>query len=175
MDRSKLRSTLETSTNIALLLLAVAALSTFAINLLKSSEPPISHGLERGQVFGGIPKVDYRSNPQTLLIALNTGCGHCRDSLPFYRSLVELNQQSNGVRHIVAIFPNGKAEVDEYVKENHLNIESVSGVDLSHLRVSGTPTMILVNSNGEVMDFWVGKLDDSVTDKVIRSLTSENL
>ena len=175
LHRKRFRHLLETVTSVAVLLVAVAALSGFANNYF--SEPPFAvfrTGLERGMVLGSIPSVDYQSSRHTLLIALNTNCSYCRESIPFYRKLALANDQSEKPLRIVAVFPNKTAEVANYARENDLLLDTVAGVELSRLNISGTPSMILINSNGEVKDFWIGKLQDSETDRLISSITSIN-
>lgn len=171
----RLRSTLEIATNIAVLLVAIAALSTLAIIVfLKPATPNLRPGLEKGKVFAQVPKVDYGSREQTLLIFLNTNCSYCLESIPFYRKLSDAQPQGSKSLRIVALFPNKAEEVAKYVKENQLTVENVAEVDLGVLGISGTPTMILVNSKGEVKNFWLGRLSNTETDEFFRSLTAEN-
>ena len=60
LERHTLKSTLEVSTNIAVLLVAVAALSTLAITVfLKPSAPNFLLGLEKGKAFGQVSNIDY--------------------------------------------------------------------------------------------------------------------
>ena len=174
MDRHSLKSTLEISTNIAVLLLTIAVLSVLAIIVfVKPSTPSLNPGLERGKGFAQVSNVDYRSSEQTLLIALNTNCSYCRESLPLYRKLLDTERQGSKSLHIVALFPNSPGEVAKYLKENQLVIDTVAGVDFGSLRISGTPTMILVNNSGEVKDFWTGKLEDSEAVEFVRSLVAD--
>jgi hypothetical protein len=171
----RLKSTLEIATNIAVLLVAIAALSTLAIILfLRPATPNLRPGLEKGKVFAQLPQVDYGSREETLLIVLNTNCSYCFESIPFYRKLSDAQPQGSKSLRIVALFPNGGEEVAKYLKENQLTVETVADVDLGVLGISGTPTMILVNSKGEVKNFWLGKLSDTESDEFFRSLTSEN-
>ena len=173
LDRKRLRNLLETYTSIAVLLFAIASLSSIAINYSGKQPPTILRtGLERGMVFAPIPKIDYGNSKQTLLIALNTNCSYCRESLPFYRKLVLANGLSNDSLHIVAVFPNQADEVARYAKENELILDTITDLEFSRFKISGTPTMVLVNQSGEVNDFWIGKLPDTEADQLIRFLTS---
>ena len=125
-------------------------------------------------VLAPIPKLDYGNSKQTLLIALNTNCSYCRESLPFYRKLVLANGLANESLRVVAVFPNKAEEVARYAKENDLLFDAIADLQFSRYKISGTPTMILVNNSGEVNNFWVGKLPDIEADRLIRSLTSSN-
>lgn len=159
MHPQRARRLLETSTSVAVLLLAIAGLSSLALNhFLTKPSGLLKPGLERGVALGQIPTIDYRNSPNTLLIALNTNCIYCQESLPFFKKLVKANESSNHAVRIVGIFPNKVEAVTTYIKQNGLLMETVSDVDLSRLKISGTPTMILLNSKGEIDDFWVGKI-----------------
>jgi hypothetical protein len=174
VDRNGLKATLEVSTNIAVLLVAIAVLSVLAIAVFtRPPAPNLSPGLEKGRVIGQLPNVDYRSSDQTLLIMLNTNCSYCRESLPLYRKIVDAQPQRNQSLRVIAVFPNSEDQVGKYLKENQLTVDSVAGVDFQALRVSGTPTMVLVNNRGEVKDFWTGKLDDREADDFVRTLLTE--
>jgi len=175
LDRQKLKSTLEIATNIAVLLLAVVALSTLTITFfLNPATPKLRPGLEKGKAFGQVSKVDYRSSEQTLLIALNTNCSYCRESLPLYRKLEEVQHEGNKSTRILALFPNSEEEVARYTEANQLKLDTVANVDFRPLLISGTPTMVLVNKSGEVKNFWLGKLADPEEDEFLRSLIAEN-
>ena len=43
-------------------------------------------------------------------------------------------------------------------------------VDFSKIKVPGTPTLLLVDDQGKVLDVWVGKLDESREKQVLASL-----
>src|SRR6185295_14573780 len=137
------------STSIAVLLVAIAALSIFAITVFVKPEPSVfTPGLERGKPFGQIANVNYRDSEQTLLIALNTNCSYCRESLPLYRTLSQAQPPGSKSLRIVALFPNKAHEVAQYVKENQLIFDTIAEVDFDSLHVAGTPTMILVSESG---------------------------
>lgn len=173
LDKKRLRGLLETYTSISVILLAVAGMSSLAVNhFVKQPSPSLRSGLERGMVLESIPSIDYQTNTRTLLIALNTKCIYCRDSLPFLKKLTAENALSNNKLHIVGIFPNKPEEVAAYVKENDLLLDVVADVEFSRLNLSGTPSMVLVDSKGEVNDFWIGKLDGNEADQVVSSLTA---
>jgi thiol-disulfide isomerase/thioredoxin len=175
LDRDTFKTTLEISTNVAVLLVAVVLLSLLAINIFV--KPPIANlnrGLEKGKAFSPIRTVDYADSEKTLLIALNTSCPFCRESLPLYQRLVEALPQPSKALHIVAIFPNREADVGDYLRDNHLTIDAVAEVDLNSLRISGTPTVILIDRSGAVKDFWNGKLTENEAQEFLNSVIPHN-
>lgn len=176
MDKVKVKTGLETAINIAILLAAVAALAIFVANMfIKKPSPNLRLGLEKGKQLAPVPNIDYGSSTETLLIAMSTNCLYCRESLSFYRQLIETNSRSNSGVHIVALFPNNEKEAVDYVQQNQMNVDIVASVNFSPLKIAGTPTMILVNKNGDVKDFWVGKLSSNEEQKLVDALAAAKL
>lgn len=170
-SRSSLKSTLEITTNVAVLLVAVLVLTILAVNLFrKPSKAKLSLGLEKGTFFGQVSNVDYRKSDRTLIIALNANCSYCNDSVPLYQKLLAANTKSHAPIQIIGLFPNSADEASRYLKQNQLTMTAISNIDLGSLRISGTPAMVLLNNNGEVKDFWVGKLDDRNAEQLVESL-----
>ncbi len=64
--------------------------------------------------------------------------------------------------------PDSKAHLNEL---GLTNLE-VKRSPLENIQVSGTPTLILTNEKGEIMDFWVGKLTPDKEAEVINKLNS---
>jgi hypothetical protein len=182
VEPSRIRNYLEVATNAAVLLVAVLILSAFALSYFSgrnsgrtATDGPsrtVTEGLQRGQQIPSIGGIDYSSSPRTLLIAMNTQCGHCTASIPFYNQLAELKWNGKPPLHIVTAFPNPSENVRQYLEQHQLKLESRNSVDLGQLKIPGTPTMILVDANGHIVDFWVGELSPETQKKVVQSLTS---
>ena len=83
--------------------------------------------------------------------------------------------RGNKSLRIVALFPNKIKEVADYLMANALNVDSVAEVNLNALHIPGTPTMILVNSRGQVQNFWAGKLAEPESAAFLRELKVEEL
>lgn len=163
------------ATNVAVLLVALAVLSTFAWNYFgRSPTPQLQAGFQKGQTFAQVPGVSYGSSPRTLLIAMSTRCHYCAESLPFYKQLVEAQRTSGRETHVVAVFPNQEPEVRQYVQQNRLDLETVAGVDLGTLNIYGTPTAVLIDDSGKVRDFWLGKLPEDREQQIIKAVSESN-
>src|SRR5438876_3401270 len=107
MDRQALKRTLEVSTNVAVLLVAIALLSLLAIFVfVRPRTPELLPGLERGRVLTNLSNIDFHGSDQTLLIALSTTCPYCRESLPLYRQILKGKHDARKTLTVVALFPN---------------------------------------------------------------------
>jgi peroxiredoxin len=171
MTQDKWKGSVEVVTNLAVLLVAVVVLATFAKSYFAGGRSPrLEAGLRKGEAFSPVRGLDYGGSPLTLLIVMNTNCHYCTESVPFYRKLAEAQRTGGRAARVVAVFPNDEAEVREYARQTGLDLEKVSGVDFSKLNVGGTPTAILIDSGGTVRDFWVGKLPSESEQQIINAL-----
>jgi hypothetical protein len=155
MSTSGSTKTLELATNVAVLLAGTAFLAALSWGFfVRQQAPSAGSGFRKGVLVPVLPNVDYAGAPKTLLIAMNTRCHFCTESIPFYNSLVE---RHSGTR-VLAVFPNDEGEVKEYARQQRLRLETVGGVDFRALQIESTPTMILIGDDGKILDFWIGKL-----------------
>lgn len=100
---------------------------------------------------------DWTRSNKTLLLVLSEACRFCDESAPFYRHLT--NQFSDRQKlQFVAIFPQPLESASKHLSNLGVPIAEVRQVTPSSLGVTGTPTLILVDSAGKVIDSWVGKL-----------------
>ncbi len=172
---SKFRSVLEATTNIAVLLMAIAVSAFFLTNYYRQRQvakaPELELGLEKGLTLPLIQGVNFADSGRTLLIVMNTQCGYCADSVQFYNRVMDAQVNAKSPVRILALFPNSGEEVRKFVDERHLKVDAVSRTDLVKLKLTGTPTLVLVDDAGRICDFWVGKLTPDNEDQVIKSVT----
>ena len=161
----RIRSTIIVNVATVLVFAGVAAICIKEV-YLHSGPPRASESSNArivvGELLPPVAKYDWHSHRQTLLLALRDGCHYCERSAPFYRRLAAL--ESSGVFrnvHILAVFPDGAGIVSKVLESEQLRVESVSSVDFHVLGVSGTPTAVLVDQAGKVLDVWRGELDAS--------------
>ena len=114
--------------------------------------PPIAAGTKLA-----IADVDWANNGSTLVVALQKGCHFCSESAPFYQRLVQDTKDKNGLK-IVAVLPQTTDEGKQYLDSLKVPIADVKQAQLSTFGVSGTPTLILVDAKGQVVNSWVGRL-----------------
>ena len=116
-----------------------------------------------------LPGVDWSGNKQTLLVVLQKGCHYCSESAPFYQRLTR-EMAGRGNIHLIAVLPQTIDESKKYLDELGVAIEDVKQAALDSIGVGGTPTLILVNNQGVVMNAWVGKLSADNEAGVLRQL-----
>ena len=116
-----------------------------------------------------LPGVDWSKNGRTLLLVLQKGCHFCAESAPFYQRLVR-ETSGRGQVHLVAVLPQEVSEGKQYLDEMNVPIDEVKQAAPSSLGVRGTPTLILVNNSGVVVDVWQGKLPADDESKVLNRM-----
>ncbi len=111
-----------------------------------------------GDRLAKIPGLDWNQHQHTLVLVLNTGCHFCEQSVPFYQRLADMQTTGGDDLEIVAVFPNDGEMVRQFMTKDNLRIRSLAAVPLEKLRVSPTPTLILVDNKGRVERSWIGLL-----------------
>jgi len=100
--------------------------------------------------------VDFVSHSRTLVMALDSECVFCAESMPFYRRLVGIARPS--VQIVVAALPSDTG-IKAYLASEGLKPDDIVFVSEGDvLPVTGTPTLLLADHNGVVTHAWVGLL-----------------
>ena len=117
-----------------------------------------------------LPGYDWLSASKTLILALDVKCRFCNESTGFYRELEKISSGENV--KLVAVFRGDVEESSDYLKANGISNVEVKQLPLNQLNVRGTPTLLLVDANGLISNFWVGKLPPEKETEVINALRS---
>lgn len=112
---------------------------------------------------------DWNKSDKTLVMALSTKCRFCTESTPFYKKIAEKKATNENVRLIV-VTPQEITEAKEYLEKHKLTVNEVKQSALNQIQVKGTPTLILVDHNGAVIESWRGKLPPEKETEVINKL-----
>lgn len=103
-----------------------------------------------------ISGVDWTAHRKSLVMVLSTQCHFCTESAPSYRTLIS-KLQAKGIQ-VVAIFPQPTQEGEAYFKQLQVPLPDIHQVSLASLGVTGTPTLLVVDAKGTVVDGLVGQL-----------------
>jgi thiol-disulfide isomerase/thioredoxin len=164
---------LNSAANIALIAASFAVVATSSLDVYSRFHPgvapaaasttphPTHASFPAGAKAPVVPGVDYASSDRTLVLFLSTHCKYCEISPPFYRDLSS-RLGNNAARHIVAVFPQTAAEVKMFKEKEKLDMDTVSGTAITDYGVTGTPTLLLVGKDGNVINSWLGAAADPV-------------
>ncbi len=151
MTKTVFKNYLEIITNTAVVIVILVLAGVFGWKWIYPTKNKMSNPFIKGNLFSQLKDLNEESYKKTLVLALNTNCNFCVQSLPFYKNLAESNSQNKNLQ-IVALFPQSQDEVRKFLGENNLNIKSISNVDYGTLKVPVTPTIILIDSNREILE-----------------------
>lgn len=141
-----------------------------------SSIMPVSNRPARESPIGKtitLENVNWKENKKTLVLYISVNCRYCTESSPFYQRLVEENS-SNRVP-IIAVLPQAVEDAKAYLKAHNVNIVQVYNSSLEFIGVRATPTLMLVDENGIVIESWRGKLTEDKEAEVLSKLSSQIL
>ena len=110
--------------------------------------------------------IDWAKNGRTLLMAVSDKCHFCSESASFYQRLAK----ERGKTQLVAVLPETEEEGKNYFAKLNVAVDDIKQVTLNSLGVRGTPTLILVDSNGTAVKSWAGKLPSDREAEVLASL-----
>ena len=71
---------------------------------------------------------------------------------------------------LVGVLPEPVAEAESYLSREGVHMDEVRQVSLDQVGVTGTPTMLLVNKDGIVMQTWVGKLAPDKQEEALNAI-----
>ena len=166
----EMKTRIEVATNIIVIVFAVVVGSVFLKDRFSSGAPE-SDAVKAGDKLANLDSWDWGAHDRTLILGLRKGCHFCEDSAPFYQRLIAQQQPGGASPPIVAVFPDTADTVKEVVQSEGLEVHAIAGVPLERLKISGTPTLLLVDRSGIVLNAWTGMLTPRQELEVIRAMT----
>lgn len=169
---NRINQKVELAANVLIVIVAVLLIGLLVQRYFFSS--PVSDQSARVQPTLGkkvnLTDVNFSETPKTVVLALQTTCHFCNESAPFYKRMLEETKGKN--IKFVAVFPTKVEDSTKHLAELGITGFEVKQAPISQLDASGTPTFIVVNSEGKVISFWVGMLPRDKESEVINQLNS---
>jgi hypothetical protein len=167
-----MKQLLEQSTNVAIIVVAGVICWSLLSRHVRRQPEQTDVGAEQsvGMSLPSMPGYSWGRQPETLIMAIRVGCHYCANSMPFYRHLSSLEESHRLKAHLViAMQEDSKAE-DHELLSDRLNLDHVFGQSFTSLKVTGTPTLTLVDSHGLVKKVWIGQLSPEGEQDVMSSI-----
>ena len=117
-----------------------------------------------------LPGSHFERSKQTLVVAAATYCHFCIDSIPFYKKLSGMRSEGRISTPVIFAFPQSQQEVVPFLADNQLHPDVVLESSLTSLGVEGTPTLLLVDGQGNVTKEWIGKVDQPAENDILHLL-----
>ena len=138
--------------------------------IMDSNEPPnpAAAQLARAERVP-LEGIEWDKSKYTMLLVLQKGCRYCTESAPFYQRLISETANRSDMK-LIALLPDSVADGKQYLNEIGVNISDIRQVSPRKIKVGVTPTLILVDASGVVVDVWRGKLTPETESQVLSTL-----
>lgn len=159
---------LEKLSNVAVILVAVVVIFTLLRHDLAPSRSP-----DRGFTASSITLRSITNTPSklNLVLGISTVCPFCERNVDFYKTLSNLT--APGKLALYTIFPQSAQDAQVYLNQKHITPTGVISSPLSNYQITGTPTLLLLDSSGRVEHSWVGALSSSRQAEVLKAIHNE--
>ncbi|CAN5394339.1 hypothetical protein BH10ACI3_BH10ACI3_11180 [soil metagenome] len=141
----------------------VSAYSSSKSTASGPTPPTIGHALP-------LQNINWKENKKTLVFYISATCHFCKDSIPFYQRLIKENSKLG--LSFIAILPQELDEAKKYLKSENIDISQVYKASFASIGVTGTPTLLLVDENGIISEFWRGRLSPEKEAEVLSKISS---
>ena len=156
-DRLVRRASLAASTGLVLMLAATVVYIgwprvTSALGMKPAPPPPPPAAYAAGQQVD-VPAAWYAGAPHTLIVFARASCAACDKAQPFLKTLVG---RMNGKGGALMAHPPGALAADQAFGRSLDIAQDRIMTTVAGLRVKATPTMILVDQRGTIINAWEG-------------------
>ena len=156
---------LERASNIAVIVVAVVVVFTLLHREFRSSTP--SHASLKGTHFS-LSSVTTAPAKVNLVLGISTVCHFCEQNVGFYQQLSTL--EAPGKLAFYTVFPQSATDAAAFLNQKAIHPNGVVSSPLSQYKITGTPTLLLVDASGKVQEAWVGALDASRQAEVVKTI-----
>lgn len=155
---SNLTRRIELLANVAIIVVAVLIGGVLVKRYLwPQAQPSLAQARIQPGTKLSVPGIEWGKNERTLLLVLSTTCRFCTESSPFYQRLAREKARKGGVG-LVAVLPQSVEESQKYLNGLGVSVDDIRQAGPDAVRVRGTPTLIMADRTGAVVESWVGKL-----------------
>jgi len=132
-------------------ILVFATVRWFDIHHVRREAP-----MKPGSLIANVSALGIRPTGRALLLVTASHCHYCRESMLFYQKLVPVAKRV-GTR-VIAVTTEDPDVNATYLSSNGIDVDAVLATSEVGVLVQGTPTLILVGSDGVVKKRWLGRL-----------------
>ena len=139
---------------------------TSALGMKPAPARPAPPAYVAGQQID-VPPAWYAGAPQTLIVFARASCTACERAQPFLKTLVGRMQGRGGA---MMAHPAGSEQDDlKFARSLGVADDRVQIVPAG-LRVKATPTIVLVNAQGVIVNAWEGAAKPEVQDEMLKTI-----
>jgi hypothetical protein len=166
---------LDTASNIATILLACVGVTMLVMRFTQPAAPArpgMPEPYKTGEQLKGISTIDFTKASTTVVLYVRSTCHFCTESMPFYQKLKDaIDSRKTKVQMAVVSFeplPVTRGYLQQHAIQ--LGEEEIFQLKEGETRLSGTPTILLVDQKGVVKSSMMGKLPPEKESQLLATL-----
>jgi|SRR5215813_6027120 len=117
-----------------------------------------------------LPGLSSANSQLVLVLVLSSGCHYCMEGLPFYKQLSTLRGSSAGNIRLVAALPEDKDSAQTFLENAGIIVDGVLSQAPGDLGVRIVPTLLLLDRQGKLQQYWAGELSKQRQAEVLAAL-----
>lgn len=114
--------------------------------------------------------IDRNGSAMTLIFALRSDCPYCEISMAFYRRIIEGRDEHRSPVQLVVLRPRDDKRLDAQLIAEGIRADKVIGSDSIQSLIRGTPTLLLIDSEGRLKKSWEGRLSSYEEDQALKQI-----
>ncbi|MFA5897559.1 MAG: thioredoxin fold domain-containing protein [Hyphomicrobium sp.] len=154
------RLTLDTATNVGLLVASAMMTIVLGQRLWSQylSSPTVPPTYQQGDTFPEVERVNYGASDKTVVLFVASTCKYCTQSMPFYE---ELARGRTLLRtQLLAVGFEPESTITSYLAGHRVQTDAVLSTLSRKFKFAATPTLVVLDSKGVVLNQWVGALNE---------------
>ena len=120
-----------------------------------------------------LPGFTPGSAQSTLVLVLSSQCQYCVDDLPFYKQLSAFRKSSGDSIRLIAVLPERTSSAREFLSNAGIGADDVLSMTPRRLGVQLLPTLLLLDHDGKLQQYWVGELNQNQREEILSVLRTK--
>jgi hypothetical protein len=168
-------SKLERVTHICLIAVCLVALGMLLERrFVPKAASPSMEATEKALIGKHIaaPGRDWKTSQVNAVLYMSTNCHFCQESTSFYREITDVKRPRRQGVSLSVLSQESPEMMKEYLAKEHIGIDGVYKLPPSIAGLMGTPTWLILDSDGTIRRVFIGKLDASREKELLKVLNA---
>lgn len=165
-----MRVTAERTANWLIILTALCALPLLGLRLYEAVKSPANAGPERyaaGESFSQEVPIDLKGTKAAVVIFVSSGCQYCTKSMDFYRRVSDSRSGASQPFKLIVVGLESVESLRTYTQAHNLGVDQLLQVRPGVLKLTSTPSLLLVAGDRKIKDVWYGQLPPEKEQEVL--------
>lgn len=119
-----------------------------------------------GETFASVTGLNFSDSSATVVIWVRSGCHYCTESMDFYKRVTSRPRRAR----VIVMGQESSELLQKYVESHGVRADAYVSVQPRTVKLSGTPSLLLIGSDARVRKIWNGKLRTPAEEEAVLSL-----